>query len=262
MKAGWIGSLLVLLTGSAFAEIRGEEVTYQDGGTQFEGYIAWDDAIEGPRPGVLVVHEWWGHNESVRERARMLAEMGYTALAVDMYGDGKTAAHPQDAGAFAGAVMMSADNGRSRFLAAKAMLGDHVTVDASDIAAIGYCFGGGVVLTMARAGVELDGVASFHGGLDSPVTAEAGAMKASVLVLHGGADAFISAESVAAFAGEMISAGADWRFVSYPGVKHSFTSPGADEMGARFEMPVAYDPAADADSWARLDAFLEEVFAD
>ena len=107
-----------------------------------------------------------------------------------------------------------------------------------------------------------DGVASFHGGLDSPVTAEAGAMKASVLVLHGGADAFISAESVAAFAGEMISAGADWRFVSYPGVKHSFTSPGADEIGARFEMPVAYDPAADADSWARLDAFLEEVFAD
>jgi dienelactone hydrolase len=261
MKAGWIGVLL-FLTSSAVAEIRGEEVSYEDGDTRFEGYLAWDDSVSGPRPGVLVVHEWWGHNDYVRDRARQLAAMGYTALAVDMYGDGRTAGHPQDAGAFAGAVMSSADHGRSRFLAARTVLEAHATVDATDIAAIGYCFGGGVVLTMARAGMDLDGVASFHGSLGSPVTAEPGAIEASILVLHGGADVFIPADAVGAFAQEMAAAGADWRFVSYPGVQHSFTNPDADAAAARFEMPVSYDADADADSWARLDRFLEEVFAD
>ena len=255
-------ALQVVLVPTASAALQTQEVAYEAGGVRFEGFLAWDDAVAGERPGVLVVHEWWGHNEYVRDRARMLAELGYTALAVDMYGDGKVADHPQDAGAFSGAVMSSADHGRARFLAAHELLSAHETVDGSDIAAIGYCFGGGVVLTMARDGLPLDGVASFHGSLGSPVTAEAGAIEASILVLHGGADDFIPADAVADFTREMMQAGADLRFVSYPGVKHSFTNPGAAEFAERFELPVAYDAEADADSWARLERFLAEVFAD
>lgn len=262
MKTFWIAAGLLTLAVSAFADIREQEIEYADGDTRFKGYVAWDDAIEGPRPGVLVVHEWWGHNEYVRRRARMLAEMGYTALAVDMYGDGVTADHPKDAGAFSGAVMQRADHGRSRFLAARDVLAAHATVNDSDLAAIGYCFGGGVVLTMARDGVELDGVASFHGSLGSPVTAAPGAIRARVLVLHGGADEFIPTQQVAAFAAEMTDAGAAWTFVSYPGVKHSFTNPEADAFAQSFGIPVAYDAAADADSWARLETFLTDVFAD
>lgn len=262
MRHAWILTVLLALGGAAAAELRGEEVRYGAGDATFEGWIAWDDAVEGPRPGVLVVHEWWGHGPYVRERARMLAELGYTALAVDMYGDGRTAAHPDDAGAFASAVMESTDHGRARFLAARELLAAHPTVDGSDLAAIGYCFGGGVVLTMARAGVELDGVASFHGSLASPVTAEPGEVRARILVLHGGADEFVPAEQIGAFAEEMAASGAGWTFVSYPGVLHSFTNPEADAFAERFGLPLAYDAAADADSWERLEAFLAEVFAD
>lgn len=263
MKAIALAALLLTAVAPATAALRGEEVEYSDGtDTVFRGYLAWDDATDAARPGVLVVHEWWGHGDYVRARADQLAAMGYTALAVDMYGDGEQAEHPKDAGAFAGAVMQRADHGRSRFLAAREVLAGHETVDASDIAAIGYCFGGGVVLTMARAGVELDGVASFHGSLSSPVRAEAGAVKARVLVLHGGADTFIPANQIADFTAEMAEAGAAWAFVSYPGVLHSFTNPEADAFAARFDMPVAYDAEADEDSWARLERFLEEVFSD
>lgn len=262
MPRPWLTALLIMLCTPAIAAIHGEEVTYTQGDTTFRGYIAWDDAMQGPRPGVLVVHEWWGHNDYVRRRARMLAELGYTALAVDMYGEGRTADHPKDAGEFAGAVMQRADHGRARFLAARRVLTAHATVDDTDIAAIGYCFGGGVVLTMARAGVDLDGVASFHGSLSSPVTAQPGAVAASVLVLHGGADEFIPAEQIGAFAREMAAAGAAWTFVSYPGVKHSFTNPEADAFAQEFGMPIAYDAEADADSWARLERFLADVFSD
>ena len=262
MRHGWILTVLLAFAGGAHAELRGEEVAYGSGDTTFEGWLVWDDAVEGRRPGVLVVHEWWGHGPYVRERARMLAELGYTALAVDMYGDGRTAEHPEDAGAFSSAVMESADHGRARFLAARALLAAHPTVDGTELAAIGYCFGGGVVLTMARAGVELAGVASFHGSLASPVTAEPGAVRARVLVLHGGADEFVPAAQIGAFAEELAASGAGWTFVSYPGVLHSFTNPEADAFAERFGLPLAYDAEADADSWARLETFLAEVFAD
>jgi dienelactone hydrolase len=262
MRHAWILFVLTLLASAGRADVRGEEVRYADGDLTLQGYLAWDDAAEGVRPGVLVVHEWWGHNDYVRERARKLAEMGYVALAVDMYGDGRQAAHPDDAGAFAGQVMERADQGRSRFLAARALLAADPRVASEQLAAIGYCFGGGVVLTMARSGVDLAGVASFHGSLASPVRAAPGAVKAQVLVLHGGADPFVPSDQVAAFAGEMADADAAWTFVSYPGVTHSFTNPGADEVGARFGLPLAYDAQADADSWRRLEAFLAEVFAD
>jgi len=253
--------LLVLLN-PAHAEIQTEEVSYSDNGTTMQGYLAFDDSVEGPRPGVLVVHEWWGHNDYARRRAEMLAGLGYTALAVDMYGEGQQADHPEDAGRFAAEVMQSSDVGRSRFLAAMAFLQQHETVNPDKIGAIGYCFGGAVVLNMARSGVDLDGVVSFHGSLASPISAEEGAVEARVLVLHGGADSFIPEEQIQAFKDEMEAAGADYEFVSYPGVLHSFTNPEADANAEKFGIPIAYDAEADADSWERMQAFFEEVFAD
>lgn len=260
MKALMVLAGCFFLLPMVHAEVVGEEVSYTDNGTTMNGYLAYDDSIEGPRPGILVVHEWWGHNDYVRHRADMLAELGYTALAVDMYGDGKLAEHPDDAGKFAGEVMKNIDLGTARFLAARDLLAQHETVNAEHIAGIGYCFGGAVVLTMARGGVDLDGVVSFHGSLSSPVTAEAGGINAKVLVLHGGADQFISEEQVEAFKAEMDAAGADYEFVSYPGVLHSFTSPEADANAEKFGIPLAYDADADADSWERMQAFFKGLF--
>ena len=246
----------------ALAEVQGEEVSYSAGDVTMQGYLAYDDAIEGQRPGVLVVHEWWGHNDYARRRARMLAEMGYTALAVDMYGDGKTADHPKEAGEFSSAVMSSLDTAKARFTAAMEVLQDHATVDPEQIAAIGYCFGGGVVLHMARLGVEgLDGVASFHGSLGAKQPAEPGEVDARILVLHGAADKFISDEQVEAFKEEMRNAGADFEFIAYEGALHSFTNPQADEFAEKFDMPIAYDEQADQQSWAELTEFLNELFS-
>lgn len=251
---------VLILSFSAHAELKEETVTYQQGETSFNGYIAWDSKFEGKRPGVIVVHEWWGHNDYVRERARQLAGLGYTAFAIDMYGDGQQAGHPKEAGEFAGRVLQLADHGAARFNTALDLLRAHDTTDPEAMAAIGYCFGGGVVLNAARGGVDLDGVVSFHGSLSSPITAQPGAVSARILVLHGGGDSFIPAEQVGAFAEEMATAGADWQFVSYPGVKHSFTSKAADENAEKFGMPIAYDAAADADSWARMRALFDQLF--
>ncbi len=148
------------------AAVVGKEVSYQTGDTVMKGYLAYDDALTGKRPGILVVHEWWGHNSYARKRAEMLAGLGYTAMAVDMYGGGKTADHPDNAGKFATAVRQNQDMMQARFNAARHYLNSHETVDLELNAAIGYCFGGSVVLGMARSGADLDGVVSFHGGLD------------------------------------------------------------------------------------------------
>jgi dienelactone hydrolase len=242
-------------------DIRGEEVVYEAGGTTLKGYIAWDAAKTEPRPGIIVVHEWWGHNEYVRERARMLAEEGYTALALDMYGDGKQAAHPEDAQKFMMESINNADAANARFEAALDLLKAHASTDATKTAAIGYCFGGAVVLHMARYGKDLDGVASFHGNLGTKTPAEPGAVKAKVLVLHGAADPFVSKEQVDAFKKEMDAAGADYTFIEYPGALHAFTNPDATANGEKFKLPLRYDEKADAQSWAELQKFLEALFA-
>ncbi|PKM42688.1 MAG: dienelactone hydrolase [Gammaproteobacteria bacterium HGW-Gammaproteobacteria-1] len=256
-----LGFLLLALFGvQAHAAVVGEEVEYRAGDTVMKGYLAYDDAVKGQRPGVLVVHEWWGHNEYARMRARMLARLGYTALAVDMYGDGKTADHPDDAGKFATAVNSDMEQRRERFLAAKAVLERHPTVAPHATAAIGYCFGGGVVLAMARDGVDLKGVASFHGAIASKKLAEPGKVKARVLVLNGAADPMVSEQQIEVFHQEMSAAGVDYRFVSYPGAKHAFTNPDADAYGQRFRMPLAYNAEADAKSWAELETFLHDIF--
>lgn len=261
LRSGWMWGL-VLCTGAAQAALKTEVIEYQAGDTKLTGYLAYDDAQSGPRPGVLVVHEWWGHNAYARKRAEMLAGLGYTALAVDMYGSGKVATHPDDAKAFMQAVVSDMALAEQRFTAARELLAAQATVDKSDIAAIGYCFGGGMVLHMARAGKELDGVISYHGSLGTQRPAQKGAVKARVLVFNGGADAMVPPEQVHAFEQEMTAADAHFRVVNYPGVKHSFTNPEADEFGRRFEMPLAYDAAADKDSWAQTEVFLKTIFAD
>lgn len=243
------------------ADIRGEEVSYQVGDTTLTGYIAYDANQEGQRPGVLVVHEWWGHNEYVRTRAHMLARMGYTALALDMYGDGKLAQHPEDAQKFMTEVMSNMDLMQKRFTAAEELLRQHETTNPEQIAAIGYCFGGAVVLNMARQGADLEGVASFHGNLATQDRAEPGDVKADILVLHGAEDPFVPQEQIEAFKQEMEAANADYEFIAYPGAKHSFTNPAADAMGEKFDMPLAYNEAADEQSWDRLEQFLDRVFA-
>jgi dienelactone hydrolase len=254
--------LLTVYAGSASAKamVEGKEVQYSAGGMVMKGYLAFDRNIKGKRPGVLVVHEWWGLNDYARKRANMLAELGYTALAVDMYGGGKTASHPDDAQKFSSAVMHDFPVAKERFEAAMDFLKKQPSVDPSRIAAIGYCFGGGVVLNMARQGVDLKGVASFHGSLTAVKQATPCSIKAKILVLHGADDKFTSPAQVEAFKKEMKEAGADLKFITYPGAMHSFTNPEADSLGKKFNLPLAYNAEADKKSWQELKKFLAAIF--
>ncbi|MGD1076461.1 MAG: dienelactone hydrolase family protein [Thermodesulfovibrionales bacterium] len=266
MKKVWIVSvvfsLAVAVTGVAGAkvDIEGKEVSYSAGGVVMKGYLAYDRNVTGRRPGVLVVHEWWGLNDYARKRARMLAEIGYTALAVDMYGEGRQAMHPDDAGKFSSELMKNFATAKARFMAAKEFLEKQPTVDPERIAAIGYCFGGGIVLNMARLGVDLKGVASFHGSLAAVTPAQPGAVKARILVLHGADDKFVTPEQVEAFKNEMKNAHANFRFITYPGAMHGFTNPDADEYAKKFNLPLGYNAEADKKSWEELKKFLQIVF--
>lgn len=261
MKRLLAGAFVMLcLQGLSFAAVQEKEITYSSGDTTLKGFLAWDESVQGERPGVLVVHEWWGHNDYARKRARMLAEMGYTAFAVDMYGDGKLAQHPDDAGKFAGEVKADMAQAEARFRAALELLQNQPTVNSGKVAAIGYCFGGGIVLEMARRGVDLDGVVSYHGMLATDTPAERGRVKARVLVFNGADDPFVPAAQVEAFEKEMASAGVTYMLINYPGVKHSFTVPDADKLGRKFNLPLAYDSKADADSWLRTKRFFDSLF--
>lgn len=253
--------LLMLLASQALAEIKTEIISYAVGETQMTGYLAYDDAFNGPRPGVLVVHEWWGQNDYARQRADMLAKLGYTAFALDMYGDGKVADHPDTAKAFMQAVVSNLPEAERRFAAARAVLERQPNVDEEHIAAIGYCFGGGMVLHMARAGMDLDGVVSFHGSLGTETPAQPGDIRAGILVLTGEDDPMVPPEQVQAFEREMSAANAQYELASYSDTQHGFTNPRADELGQRFNMPLAYNAQADAASWDRMRSFLETVFA-
>ena len=256
-------ALLFCLTSALTqAAVISKEVSYDADGTTLKGYIAYDDTFKGKRPAVLVVHEWWGHNDYARHRADMLASLGYTALAVDMYGDGKQANHPDDAGKFATEVSKNMPMAKARFEAGMNLLSKDVTVDANEMAAIGYCFGGGVVLNMVRQGVDLKGVVSFHGSLGAVSPAQPGKIKARIISFTGEADPMINAASVAAFKKEMDGAGANYKVVTYPRVQHSFTNSEADALGKKFNLPLAYDEKADQDSWQQTEVFLREVFAE
>jgi dienelactone hydrolase len=252
--------VVFLDSASAKSKVEGRAVEYTAGGVMMKGYLAYDSNIKGKRPGILVVHEWWGLNDYARKRARMLAALGYTAFAVDMYGEGKQAAHPDDAGKFSSELMKNFDTAKARFMAAMEFLKKQPSVDPEEIAAIGYCFGGGIVLNMARQGVDLKGVASFHGSLAAVKPAESGAVKARILVLHGADDKFTTPEQIEAFQKEMKAAGADFRLIVYPGAMHSFTNPDADVYAKKYHMPIAYNASADNKSWAEMKKFLHIVF--
>jgi dienelactone hydrolase len=257
-----VSAWILSIVGVAAAEpkIQRKIVDYSAQGVVMKGYLAYDENIKGKRPGVLVVHEWWGLNDYARKRAWMLAELGYTALAVDMYGGGKRALHPDDATKFSSELMKNFDVAKARFMAAMDFLKQQPTVDPTQMAAIGYCFGGGVVLNMARQGVALKGIASFHGNLTAVKPAQPGSIKAKILVFHGAADKFITSEQIEGFKREMRRAGADFKFISYADAMHSFTNPKADALAKRFNLPIAYNAAKDKESWDELKEFLKTIF--
>jgi dienelactone hydrolase len=261
MRSLIMGAALAMSIGAANAAIKEEPVTYKDGATTMKGFVVYDDASKSRRPGVIVVHEWWGITKHVHDEARKLASQGYTAFIADMYGDGKTADNPKDAGALSGAVRKDAAAMQSRFNAAKAELSKHATVDAKKIAAIGFCFGGSVVLDMARAGSDLAGVAAFHAGLGAAgPQAAPGKVKAKVLVLNGADDPFIKPDSVDAFKKEFDAAKVDYRYINYPGAVHAFTNPEATDKGKQFNLPLAYNADADKQSKAEMAKFLAQSF--
>jgi len=233
----------------ATAAVTTREVDYTQGDTKLHGVIAWDDAIKGKRPGVLVVHEWWGLNDYARHQAERLAQAGYVGFALDMYGDGKVTTHPQDAETFAAEAMKDPAVVAARFKAARMELAADPHVNPQHIGAIGFCFGGGVVLGMARSGADLGAVASFHGMLATDHPAEPGKVKAPILVMTGADDPFVPPDQVAKFEAEMKAAGANFKVIRYPGAKHSFTNPDA----ASFGMPqLAYNADAAKKSWSAM----------
>lgn len=240
--------------------ITGKEITYSIGDEEFTGFYAVDSSIEGQVPGIIIVHEWWGHNDYVRDRAKQLAELGYAALALDMYGAGKLADHPKDAQAFMNAAVEKEGAINARFDKALEVLKQQTAVDDEQIAAIGYCFGGAVVLNMARAGKDLDAVVSFHGSLSATMPVAADGFAGKVAVFNGADDPMVPAETVTEFESEMNLAGINYQLVNYPGVVHSFTNPGATAVGEKFGIPVKYDAEADADSWSKMQAVFNEVF--
>ena len=199
-------------------------------------------------------------NEYTKRRARMLAGLGYTALALDMYGDGKQATHPDDAKKFSSELMKTFDVAKARFEAAMELLKSQDTVDPERIAAIGYCFGGGVVLNMARQGADLKGVVSFHGMLSAVKPAEPGVVKAKLLVLNGAKDPFIPQAQIDAFKKEMTDANVDYKFINYSGAIHAFTNPDATAYGKKFKLPLGYNAAADRKSWKEMKDFLGMIF--
>jgi dienelactone hydrolase len=255
--------LLFALTLFAFpvqAAIVGKTVEYRSGNTVMKSYLVYDDALKGKRPAVLVVPEWWGQNAYARKRATMLAELGYVALAVDMYGDGKNADNPKDAGALAGAVNKNLPMMRARFSAARAYLERLPQVRVGQVAALGYCFGGGIVLNMARLGEPLKGVVSYHGILASDIPLKPGDIRMPVRVFTGEADPFVPPAQVDAFRADMEGAQAEYQVISYPGVLHTFTNPEADVYAAKFNIPLKYDAFADQSSWAHTLDFLRMIF--
>jgi dienelactone hydrolase len=242
---------------SVSAEVRTEQIEYKDGDTTLKGYLAYDAASKAKRPGVIVVHEWWGLNEYARRRAEMLAGLGYIAFAVDMYGDGFNTTSPEEAGKHASVMRQDRAAGVKRVRAGLDVLKSQPVCDTSRIAAIGYCFGGTVVLELARNGADIAGVVSFHGGLDTPSPAEPGKIKCKVLVCTGADDPHIPPAQVAAFEDEMRKAGADWQLNVYGGAVHSFTNPGAGNDPSK---GMAYNERADKRSWDAMKLFFAEIF--
>ncbi len=237
-----------------------KDVVYHDQGMELTGYFSVSDTAKTPAPGILVVQEWWGHNDYVRHRADMLADLGYAAFALDMYGTGKVATSVEEAKAYCGPFYADRELLLRRATAGLDALKNQPQVDASKIAVIGYCFGGTVALELARSGADIKAAVSFHGGLKTSAPAEQGKIKAEVLALNGGADPFVPQEEKDAFEKEMTDADVKFRMIDYPGTTHAFTNPAATARGKEFGLPLAYDAEADKKSWEEMQNLFKKVF--
>lgn len=240
-------------------KLKEETVSYKVDTLNMSSYVVYDENIEGKRPAVLVVHEWWGLNDYTKRRAKMLAEMGYIAMAVDMYGNNRKGNDPQEAGMLAGPYYENMSMTKKIFDAGLEEFKKNQNVDQSQIAGIGYCFGGGLLLNLARMGEPLNGVVSFHGGLVG-TPPDKNLTKAEILVCHGEADPFVPNEEAATFKKQMDSIGKSYTFRSYPGATHAFTNPDATEVGKKFNIPIAYNGAADTASWNDMKEFFGRIF--
>ena len=247
---GWLG-----LVGAAQADVQTKKIAYKHGDLECQGYLAWDDAVPGPRPGVLVVHEWWGLNDYARGRAEQLAKLGYVAFAADMYGEGKVTDHPKVAGEMAAKVRANIQDWRKRAATALDVLTAQPQCDKTKLAAIGYCFGGSTALQLAYSGANLKAVVTFHAALPAPTPEEAKQIKAAILVCHGADDKFIPDQAIKSFRDALDKAGVKYEFVSYPDTVHSFTVPDADKHHIA---GMKYNKSADEDSWKRLVALLAD----
>ena len=240
--------------------IKGFEITYQAAdGTNLKGYVAFNQKQKGKRPAVIVVPEWWGNGEYTRMRARKLAELGFIALAADMYGEGKMGITPAEAQALATPFYKDPQLGKVRLAAALKTIKTYPQTDASKVVAIGYCFGGSMVLNAAKMGMDLKGVVSFHGGL-ATVPATAGSTKAKILVCHGAADKFISSDEKAIFKANLDSLKVPYTFIEYANATHAFTNAQSTATGKKFSMPIEYNEAADKKSWLDMRIFFKQLF--
>jgi len=249
--------IVAALATVAHAKVRSQLVEYRDGDTVLEGYLAYDDAAKGKRPGVRVVHAWMGLDDNAKHRADMLAALGYVAFAADIYGKGVRPKDRDEAGKLAGKYKGDRALLRARVNAGYDELVKNAKVDAAKTAAIGFCFGGTTVLELARSGAQVGGVVSFHGGLDSPTPADGKNIKSKVLVLHGAADPHEKPDDFAAFQKELADNKVDWQLVEYGGAVHCFTDATA---GSDTSTGCAYDANADKRSWAAMKAFFDEMF--
>jgi dienelactone hydrolase len=250
--------VLFLFQLPAEAAVKTEIVTYKVGNKTFKSFLAWDDALKGQRPGILVFPEWWGVNEYAHKRAQQLAGMGYVALAADMYGDGKTTEHPDEAGAMAGAIRKDIKEWEARAHAALKVLHDNPMVDGKKVGAIGYCFGGSTALQLAYSGGDVAAAVSFHGGLMVPDDKQIKAIKAKILICHGAADSFIPEETALQVRNALEKGHVDYEMQYYGGAQHSFTNPDVDKKGMK---GMAYNANADHRSWTAMTRLFQEVFA-
>ena len=241
------------------SSIKEENITYVVDGVTMKGFIAYDSDKKGERPAILVVPEWWGLNDYAKNRARQLASLGYIAMAVDMYGNGKIAADPKEAQALAGPFYQNPQLGKTRLDAAIKKIKEYQQTDAANAAAIGYCFGGSVVLNSAKLGSDLKGVVSFHGGL-AGVTPDKNLLKAKILVCHGGSDQFVPQHDMDVFKHQLDSVGANYTVKVYPNATHAFTNPDATATGKKFNMPIEYNAEADKNSWNDMKSFFATLF--
>jgi len=243
----------------SLAAMKEETISFPSDSANLRAFVVYNDSVKGRRPAVLVIPEWWGLNDYPRMRARELAKLGYVAMALDVYGDGKVAETPDSATKFSGPFYMHPEKAKRRIDSAIAKIKTYDIVDTSKIGAIGYCFGGGVLINTARLGDDLKGIVSFHGSLLG-TPARKDLMRTKMLICHGNDDKFVTAQDVAKFKKQMDSIGASYTFIGYDGATHAFTNPASTANGKKFNMPIAYNAKADSASWSDMRKFFDELF--